>query len=490
MANFEKKTKILFTIILFLNILLRIPSLFEPLYYGDECIYLTLGQGLRKGLVFYKDIHDNKPPLLYLIAALAGGKLFWFRLFTIINNTLTAFLIFKIAKKLIKKTNYALLALTLFCLFSLLPEGRIANGEIFMIMPAVLGLYWALQAQEKKENKFWLYSGLAFSSAFLFKVPVFFDFCALILAFFVFNQKNKNWQLKNFPSTLKSLFKNKSLHFLLLAFSLPILLSIFYYFLQGAFTPYVRSALLQNFGYLSSWSGDNKGLFIRLIILLSVSLLVFKKRTTLGFEFSLLFLLSLFALFGAFLSQRPYPHYLIEISPWLSLLFSFVLEKRETKQIFFTLLLIFLGFLGIKLYRFWWYPHLPYYQNFLKFALGKISQNDYFKFFSKQTLRNYQIAKYLKAYTKENDKVFIWGDGVCIYALAERLPPGRYTVNYHIYDFNGYEETYQALLNRPPKMIVMLQPAHDKFPLLETLLDTNYFLIKEIASSKIFKKIN
>ncbi len=52
-------------IIILLMILLRIPSLFEPYWYGDEGIYLTLGQAIRKGLLLYRDIHDNKPPLLY-----------------------------------------------------------------------------------------------------------------------------------------------------------------------------------------------------------------------------------------------------------------------------------------------------------------------------------------------------------------------------------------------------------------------------------------
>ena len=35
--------------------LLRIPSFFEPYYYGDEMIYMTLGQGVRQGLTLYKE---------------------------------------------------------------------------------------------------------------------------------------------------------------------------------------------------------------------------------------------------------------------------------------------------------------------------------------------------------------------------------------------------------------------------------------------------
>ncbi len=63
--------------ILVLILVLRIPSFFEPYYYGDEMIYLTLGEGVRQGATLYKDLHDNKPPLIYIIAAVAGS-LNWF----------------------------------------------------------------------------------------------------------------------------------------------------------------------------------------------------------------------------------------------------------------------------------------------------------------------------------------------------------------------------------------------------------------------------
>lgn len=49
-------------VLMALVVILRVPSFFEPYNYGDEMIYLTLGQGMRQGLTLYKDIHDNKPP--------------------------------------------------------------------------------------------------------------------------------------------------------------------------------------------------------------------------------------------------------------------------------------------------------------------------------------------------------------------------------------------------------------------------------------------
>ncbi len=72
------KHYLIFALILFSIFLFRLPSLYEPFWYGDEGIYLVLGQAVRKGLVLYRDIHDNKPPLLYWLAAVSEN-LFWFK---------------------------------------------------------------------------------------------------------------------------------------------------------------------------------------------------------------------------------------------------------------------------------------------------------------------------------------------------------------------------------------------------------------------------
>ena len=487
-----EKTKLILVIILVINILLRIPSLFDPVSYGDECIYLTLGNAFNKGLVFYRDIHDNKPPLLYLVAALAGSKLFWFRLITIIWSTINIFLIYKLTKKILKKEQAAIIGSAIFTIFSLLPEGRIANGEIFMIMPATLGLLLAWTALKstsslkKKQNLLWILSGLCFSLAFLFKIPIVFDFIGFLLAFFVFILPKKAFNKKRLKNTLLVFLKDKRLYLILIGFFAPIFLSIIYYAQKGAFTPYVRSALLQNIGYLSSWGKTNWGLFQRAGILLIISLLIFHWRQKLGFAFYLPALMAFFGLYGVFLSERPYPHYLIEIAPWAALSLAVLLWQKKPRQLIICLLLIFLTLWGVNEYKFWWYPNIPYYQNFLKFSFGKITKQEFFSFFGEKTINDYQIAKYLKTRSQPNERVFIWGDGACIYALAERMPPGRYTVNYHIYDFNGYSETIRAIEEKNPKIIIVLEPAKEKFPQLESLLTNSYIQTKEIGKAKIY----
>lgn len=484
-----KKVKLILAIILVLNVMLRLPALFEPVSYGDECIYLTLGQAMLKGLVFYRDIHDNKPPLLYLVSALTGGQLYWLKLLMIIWNTINVFLLYRLGKWLYQSDKAGLLAGFLFTVFSLLPEGRIANGEIFMILPATLGVFLGLKAwqanvarrKQINNNRLWLAVGVCFSLAFLFKVPILFDFIGFLLALFFFTKKKL---LDCFQ-----VFKEKRFWLVLVGFGLPILLSIAYYSLKGAFTPYVRSALMQNIGYLKSWGGGNQGLFYRGGILLVVMLIIWHHRHQLGVGFFLPAILSLFGLYGVFLSQRPYPHYLLEVVPWLALLITAAIFGKQILKITITVLLLGLLIVGMKKYQFWWYPHLPYYRNFLSYTLGRISREEFFRFFGAKTLTDYKVAKSLKIISGPQDRIFVWGDGACIYALANRLPAGRYTVKYHIDDFSGLEETMRSIEDKRPADIVILEPLTN-FPSLEQWLPEHYAKISSIDQVAIYHYLN
>ena len=68
----HKKELSFLSVVIFLIIILRVPSIFEPYWYGDEGIYLTIGNALAQGETLYRDIHDNKPPFIYLLALRAG----------------------------------------------------------------------------------------------------------------------------------------------------------------------------------------------------------------------------------------------------------------------------------------------------------------------------------------------------------------------------------------------------------------------------------
>ncbi len=481
-----KKYKLILLLIILFTFLIRIPSLFEPLYYGDECIYITLGQAFNKGFVFYKRIFDHKPPLIFLTTALAQGKITYFRAFGLIWNLINVYLVYKVGEMLVKKQRKTagLIAAFLFAVFSFLPEGWVSNGELFMIMPATLGLYLALKAEKLQKPNLWAWVGLSFSIAFLYKPPIALEFAGLCLAFFLYRKKS----IKEFLS----IFKNKKIYLLLIGFFTPILVSIIYYWFHGAAEPYIRSALLQNIGYISSWSGDTSSgseLYYRALILLASLIAVYIFRKKLGFKFYLILLMALMGGFGVFLSERPYPHYLIQVTPWIALLITQILFNHKLVQITGGLFFIGLMSWGVFKYEFWWYPVAPYYKNFYSFAVGKKNRQQYFDYFENKTHLEYQMARYIRSITNPKENIFVWSNSSsCIYALTDRLPPGKYVTDFHITDFNGIKETTQDLNNNPPKLIITDTEEHREFEQLDKLLLTGYSQIKEFDNFTIYKR--
>src|SRR3989338_9380197 len=123
--------------------ILRFPSLFEPYWYGDEGIYQAIGIAINNGQPLYKDIWDNKPPLLYLIYSFLNSDQFATKSASLISGLLSVLLFFFLAKKLFDSKSGAkvyLLTTTIFALIFGLPiiEGNIANAENFMLLPIIL----------------------------------------------------------------------------------------------------------------------------------------------------------------------------------------------------------------------------------------------------------------------------------------------------------------------------------------------------------------
>jgi hypothetical protein len=474
-------------VILVIVFVVRIPSLFEPYSYGDEMIYLTLGNGVRENMTLYKDLHDNKPPLLYLTAA-AAGNLFWFRAILLIWSLVTIYIFWKFSDRVFKKNKLGtLLSTFIFSALTTLPflEGNISNSEMFMLGPTILAFYILLY---KKPDTFNIFlAGLMLSVATLFKVPASFDLPAILL-FWVFFVKNK-------PKSFSSLLKRTSI--LLCGFLLPIAISMIWYYFKGAFGQYLIAAFLQNIGYLSNWrSGDvqesflarNAPLLARVFIVLIFTAILYFKRNKLDKIFTFICLWLLMSSFAVTLSERPYPHYLIQLVPGVSLMFAYLFSSPKMEQVYaiFPLTLVFL----IPVYyNFWYYKSAPYFVNFYKFVKSDLSKDQYFAYFDKNANRNYKIAQEIVNSTKKTDHVFVWGDNATIYALSKRLPPIKYVADYHIDDFYTKEEVVENFQVSPPKMIVVL-PEGKEFQGLSSFISSNYFQFKEIDGVLLYLKIN
>lgn len=472
-------------VILLTVFVLRIPSFFEPYSYGDEMIYLTLGEAIRRGIPLYSGIHDNKPPLLYIIAAVSGS-LFWFKAILGIWSLVTIFLFWKLSVVLFPKNErLQKISTGIFALLTTIPllEGNIINAELFMIGPTIAALLILLTKELNFKNTF--AAGLFFSLAALFKIPAFFDIPAVIILWLIVPKKYNLVTLKKIGLRLI---------YLGLGFMIPIALTFIWYSFRGAFKEYFIAAYLQNIGYLSTFRpGDvakpflerNGPLLIRFGITLIGVLIMFLRRRKLSPQFIFITSWLLMTLFAVTLSERPYPHYLIQSVGPISLLLGMLFTLRNIEQVLVILPLTFTLFVPVY-YKFWHYPTFPYYARFVNFALGKITKDQYLSTFGGQVQRNYKIANYLLSLTKPQEKVFVWGDSSPIYALSRRLPPGKYVADYHIRDFSNPVEVMNGLRNSPPPFIVVL-PNSNPFPELIIFLRNNYTLAESIDDAQVWR---
>ncbi len=472
-------------VLLALFFVLRIPSFFEPYYYGDEMVYMTMGQGVRQGLTLYKDLHDNKPPLLYLTAA-AAGSLFWFKVILAFWSLITIFLFYKLTQIIFENNIKAQkLSTLLFGILTTLPllEGLTANAELFMIGFSIIAFLILLGKELKTKGIF--FAGVLFGLGTLFKVPAAFDM-PVIIFFWIITEDLKDW---------KKIIKNTFI--LGLGFVLPILLTFAWYFFKGTINEYIKAAFLQNVGYVSSFRpGDvqksflirNAPLLIRGLIVLLGSGVLFAFRKKLSKKFILLSLWTLFALFAITLSERPYPHYLIQAIAPISILFATFFTEQSLEQSLVVIPLT-LAILTPVYYKFWLYPTISYYSRFVNFAAGKTTKTQYFDNFASTVNRDYAIANFLTISSMTSDRVFMWDpDSAAVYALSKRMPPIKYVVDYHIYDYSTKAIEAKNIAANPPKFIILTN-SHPYLELLP-LIRQKYILINQIKDANIYSRVD
>ncbi|MGD9129563.1 MAG: hypothetical protein PVJ09_03695 [Candidatus Woesebacteria bacterium] len=534
----------LFLLILLL-IILRLPNFFEPYWYGDEAIYLTIGNALRFGEKLYTDIIDHKTPIIYFLAKVPNQLSF--RFLNLLWTALATVSFYFLAKKIFKKKSLSFFSTLIFVLLTSLPwfEGYIPNGELFVIGFVMAGAYLLSNTnyfnnflkgkiiktkqlvqskksaskknqrslftliKNKKEELLIFIAGCFFALAILTKVPALLDFAAfmaiawfsLVNTFSFSPKKLKNWKKQLLPQLKK--------FFILLAGVLtPILLSVIYFASKGSAKDYLDFGLLYNFRYASSWqlnftnpvlifAFSLKGKLILLSLLFF--LLSFAKKLITP-KAQLLIAWFALSLFASLLSNRPYPHYFLQIMPAFSLLIIYLLYSLlkiyQTKkkslvnivEISLASLLILIAFASMKLLKLGLHPVKTYYQNFYLYATRKLSEEDYYQSFNNLMRDNYKASKIIQ--DKAEKRIFIWGNNPMLYAHSKTIPTGRFTVAFHIKDFNAYRETMDGIKKHQPKIIVVMKDEQDPFPEFYRYLYRFYKLKYNLEYMFIFEKVD
>lgn len=503
LARLQKSKNTWFLLfVLFLFFLLRLPSLFEPYWYKDEGIYQTIGLAIKNGQLLYRDIWDNKPPLLYLVYSFFNSDQFATKSASLIFGALSVLIFFFIAKKLFEdkgKSKICFLSTVIFTVLLGLPiiEGNIANAENFMLLPILIAGFLILNLIKSKNNliaykKFTILNsqlstfdsklflaGVFLGIAFLFKIVAIFDLIAfLIILFSAFLPQSDS--LKNINKILKKII------FLPVGFSIPIVLTALFFVRNNALKDFIQATLTQNISYVTFGNIfliTHGLLLLKIIILLIAILYIFKiKRKLITSTFILIWFA--FSLFNAFFSERAYPHYLLILAPSLSLICGLILwDKKYWKIISIFLIIVSLMILrNFELYD----KSIYYYKNFISFIANKKSVTLYTSFFDKESTTDYEIALFLKSKVNNKDSIFVWGDNAQLYKMIGAKPTGKYIVAYHIQNYNNrIADTINAINKVMPKFIVIMPSYNDYIPF--SLL--GYSLRMKIEEALIYERI-
>lgn len=490
--------------LLLLVVALRLPNLSEPYWYGDEGIYLTIGQTLNRGATLYSEIVDHKTPVIYWLAQV--GTQLNFRLVLIGWMLAATTLFYQLSRQFFRSQWQVALSGLFFVLLTSLPalEGNIPNGELFVIGWVLLGavLLWqtpyaqALTSFTKTDNMptyaWLLVAGAMFGLGILTKVPALFDVAAFAFIGFL----TVDVRLSLVSQLKKAWVKSRAAWMMLgLGVFLPILGSIFYFVLKGAGQDYLQFGLLYNIYYAGSWQLKFDSALVTFLfslpgktLMLTAGLtLVWWARRWLTPQLSFLVAWLLLALYASLLSNRPYPHYFLQIIPPLALLVGqtallaeqVVSGKKAVlgKQAIlgrlgfilglFGLVLLIGGAIGLRPY-----PTFSYYKNWYLLQTNQLSTRDYYQGFNRFMNDNYSAAWLFRS--KGVEELFIWGTNPMLYALADAKPTGRFTVSFHIKDLDVFDETLLDLQESHPPFVVVMHNEKHPFPEFYAYLNAFY----------------
>ena len=466
-------------------ILLRLPSLVEPYWYGDEGIYQVIGKALNSGRVLYQGIWDNKPPLLYYIYAVFNGDQFLVRSFSLIVGVFSVISFYFLGKVFFKKKSSLYIATILYVVLfgSPIVEGNIANAENFMHLPIILSAIFLFKFIKENKLKYIFISGFLLSVSFMTKIVAIFEFTA----FSLFLIAVEHGEVLSGRQNIKSIKKFKTEAIFLIGFlSLSIIFAL-YFISINAYPDFLSGILSENIDYVGV--GNNfifpMGILVlKVISLLTLTGIILYKRKNFSEVNLFLYLWLLFALFSTFFSQRPYLHYiLMSILPFCYLVGSIIESKNyRALKIIVAVMIVVVIYLNFGIYK----KTFSYYQNYIEFVLFDKKIDDYHAFFDVNTPRDYELARFIETFTNNKESVFLWSDSGQIYALSETLPPGKYIVAYHItYYNNAVDYMVEQISKTEPRYIIKTKDS----PEFRNFIPS-YILKYKVANSDIYERQN
>jgi 4-amino-4-deoxy-L-arabinose transferase-like glycosyltransferase len=184
-----------------LPVLLYLPSMASP-FERDEGVYATVAQGLLKGQMPYRDLFDNKPPLVYgwyaLSFLLFGEHVVAPRMLAAMLLSLTTLSLFSQARMIFPR-GVAYVASGLFGLSTGLPFVALhANTEAYMLLPLVTSLVAFTIGVRRGGMRWFVLSGALCGVAMMTKQVAFWNLAALVMVAPALRWKAGGFSLQTF----------------------------------------------------------------------------------------------------------------------------------------------------------------------------------------------------------------------------------------------------------------------------------------------------
>jgi 4-amino-4-deoxy-L-arabinose transferase-like glycosyltransferase len=436
-------------------ILLYLPFLGTP-FERDEGVYATIAQGLLDGKVPYRDLFDNKPPLVYGWYAISflvfGESVVAPRLVAAAFLSLTSVVLYQQARLVVPQTAARIGAL-LFALSTGLPWVALhANTEAYMLLPLVSSLMFFTIGMKRGGHRWFFIAGLLAGMAMMTKQVAVWTLLALAALAFVYHRRNA---LTPWQATAPTIWLLTGATLFVGAIALP-------FALNGALDDLLYANLGYNWVYMGFISNAQRlaNLGYGLLFFCAVAaplvagalagLIVIWKRRASATDY-LLILWGAASVVGVASGGRFFPHYFLQLTPALAVFTGVLLYERFFKENHAALskpavaiaTLVIVASIGTTTVL-----YLAPTQAEEQVSHSVFNQKEW-------EASSEDLGHYLRSRTGPNDTVFNYGRESQVYFYADREPAIPYFYDWAIqYQAVPMDEVLARLRDAKPAYIV------------------------------------
>lgn len=474
-------------------ILLALPSLVEPHWYGDEGQFAAIAHDIRAGQGLYSDAWDIKPPFIFwtyaAVQSVAGTGMFPLH-FTGLLVLLATQASAMASARFLVDWQRAWIAGATVALFAGLPylEGNLALTEKFLILPTSLAALLVILAGRRDWRvpaSHYLAAGLLIGLAMNFKQVAGWDGAAFALFIACAH-----------PAPFRPLVA------LAVGVIVPHALVVSWFASQGAFAEY-WAAVAGELPAYSRLAPDHGVLHAagRFVPAIAAAGWLGRARYR-GVRpplFVLPFVWLAFACAGATSSTFGFPHYLLQAVPAFALAMATApalpLSRIGPRRVgaVSALGVVLVAVIYVQFAQtFRDYAHNDlrgYYTNGWERITGQTDAADFGQHLNGRSVAMEEIADLIRADGRSEPTLVLWSEMVWVYPLSGAHNPTRYYTTFLSENIDGAkDELTRAIEGDPPDYVLFSDDANGRFEALEELTGREYEPLAEGGGWQLYRR--